>query len=369
MADKEIKNAVPGQEAATDTGVTGDTSVTPASTDHKRGDLDNKNAVLEGADADKKDDGKDVELDSNGEEIKETKTPDFKKGFDATLKAKRDAKKKLNSSYREEDQPPVVDVPGSAPSAAGAPDAKSTIKTKTVSEELAGIFTGQDLSEDFQSKAKTLFEAVITERVNAEVAIVQEAADEAMAKFTTELTESLQSQVDKYLDYVVKEWLEENRLAVETGLKTEIAEDFMVGLKALFAEHNINIPADEENVLEETIKEKAELESKVNSMLEDNAALQEQIVAFQKKEILATVSEGLADSQREKLTSLAESVEFKDEKTYREQVSHIKEHYFPKTKVVTEEVVLDGVDVQKDVKVVPAHIAEAAKYISANAQR
>lgn len=390
--DSTIKAAVPGQAKASDTGVVGDTSF-PVSDDKGRGDLDNDNAVLEDAaldsngeavnedadaDADDKKDEVTEDLDSNGEKavtedldsngeavVSEDTEADDEKSIEKEFEeawSKKTAKKKktLKSSYTEDDQPPVADV--------AEPEDVEAQKDLPLGEELSKIFTGQNLTESFQSKAQTLFESALHQRVEKQAAVAKQIAKEQIQKRSAMIKESLERKVDKYLSYVVKEWASENKLAIDTGLKTEIAEDFMTGLKALFEEHNINVPAAEESLLEEVSKEKVALESKVEKLVGKVESLAEQVTAYQKKEVLSAVSEGLADTQKEKLQKLSESIEFKDAKQYQSQITHIKEHYFPAKKAVVNNED-DGVAEQTNVKSVPQHIAEAAKHISRNAAR
>lgn len=290
--------------------------------------------------------------DVDDEDIKEFSNLTYEKASKAFKEMKSGGKcvKDIMSSYREEDQPPVE--PAFNPKKAKLP----------VGEHVARLFDGQELSEDFKNEAKVIFETVIADRVAEEVAIIEEQAQAEIANRVEAIKVQLEEKVDQYLSHVAGEWMVENKLAVDMGIKTSIAEDFIVGLKALFEEHNINIPAEQETALEEAMKEKAELEEAHSKTLASNVELKEALLVFQKKEALAAVSEGLAESQKEKLVKLAETVEFKSLEQYSEQLSIIKEHYFPATPAAKENtVVAEEVRVEK---VIPAHIAAAAKHIS-----
>lgn len=276
----------------------------------------------------------------------------YEKAVEAYKEMKKGGKavKDIMSSYREEDQPPVE--PAFNPAKAKLP----------VGEHVARLFDGQELSEDFKAEAKVIFETVIADRVAEEVAVIEEQAQAEIAKRVDAIKVQLEEKVDQYLSHIAAEWMVENKLAVDMGIKTAIAEDFIVGLKSLFEEHNINIPAEQETALEEAMKEKAELEEAMSKTIASNVELKEALLTFQKKEALATVSEGLAESQKEKLAKLAETVEFKSVEQYSEQLGIIKEHYFPATPAAKEvNMVAEEVKVEK---VVPAHIAAAAKHIS-----
>lgn len=286
------------------------------------------------------------------EDVQEFAKLTYEKAVEAFKEAKSGVKcvKDIMSSYREEDQPAIE--PAFEPKKAKLP----------VGEHVARLFDGKDLSEEFKTEAKVIFETVIADRVAEEVAAIEEEAQAEITKRVDAIKVQLEEKVDQYLSHVAGEWMVENKLAVDMGIKASIAEDFIVGLKALFEEHNINIPADQETALEEAMKEKAELEEAHSKTLAANVELKEALLAFEKREAIVAVSEGLADSQKEKLAKLAETVEFKSLEQYSEQLSIIKEHYFPATPATKEtQVVAEEVRVEK---VIPAHIAAAAKHIS-----
>ena len=198
-----------------------------------------------------------------------------------------------------------------------------------VNDDIAALVEGEELSEEFQEKAKTIFEAAI----NSKVAKIEEeleadhikALTEEVAEFKNELTE----RVDSYLEYVASEWMQENQLAVDQGLKGELSESFMTGLKGLFEEHYVSVPEEKYDVLESMVNKLDEMESKLNEQIDKNIALNKRLSESTSDGILSDVSEGLAVTQKEKLASLAESVEFESEENYREKLVTLRNSYFP----------------------------------------
>ena len=198
-----------------------------------------------------------------------------------------------------------------------------------IDADVEALLQGEELSEEFQEKAKTIFEAAI----NAKVAAIQEdleasyatVIEEQVAEFKTETTE----RVDSYLEYVSSEWLEENQLTVEEGLKSEMSESFLTGMKQLFEEHYVSIPEDRYDVLESMVNKLDEMEGKLNEQIDRNVALNRRLAESTSDGVLSDVSEGLAVTQKEKLATLAESVEFDSETDYREKLVTLREAYFP----------------------------------------
>ena len=203
-----------------------------------------------------------------------------------------------------------------------------------VNDDIAALVEGEELSEEFQEKARTIFEAAI----NSKVAQIEEeleadhikALTEEVAEFKNELTE----RVDSYLEYVASEWMQENQLAVDQGLKGELSESFMTGLKGLFEEHYVSVPEDKYDVLESMVNKLDEMEEKLNEQIDRNVSLNKRLAESTSDGILSEVSEGLAVTQKDKLASLAESVEFESENDYREKLVTLRNSYFP-TKQVT----------------------------------
>ena len=199
-----------------------------------------------------------------------------------------------------------------------------------VEEDVNALLGGEELSEEFKEKAKTIFEAAI----NAKVASIKEEIEaEYAAKLAEEVEaakESLAERVDSYLEYVSDEWFEENALAIEAGLKTEMTESFLEGMKGLFEEHYVSIPEEKYDVLESMVEKLDDMETKLNEQIEKNVSLNKRLSESVADGIFESVSEGLAATQKDKLASLAESVEFESEDQYREKLETLKEAYFAK---------------------------------------
>jgi hypothetical protein len=208
------------------------------------------------------------------------------------------------------------------------------IKDIDVAEDVKALMSSDDnLSEDFKTKAATIFEAAVKSKLRSEIERIQEEVlvekAEELDTFKSELTE----KVDTYLNYVVEEWTKENELAIERGLKGEIAEDFISGLKQLFEDHYIDVPDEKYDVLEAQSEKISELEEKVNSVMEQNVVLSTAKSGLVRERVISEVSEELADTEIEKFKSLTEDVDFTDEDSFREKCETLKESYFPKTVV------------------------------------
>ena len=202
-------------------------------------------------------------------------------------------------------------------------------ETYDVDADVQALLEGEELSEEFQSKARTIFETAI----KSKVAEIKEELNESYANALVEELETIKTglteRVDSYLEYVADEWMQENKLAVENGLKTEMTESFLEGMKSLFEEHYVTIPEEKYDVLNSMVDKLDEMENKLNEQIERNMALNSRLAESTADVIFADVAEGLADTQKEKLATLAENVEFESESDYREKVSTLKESYFP----------------------------------------
>ena len=229
-----------------------------------------------------------------------------------------------------------------------AEEETETVAEYDIEEDVNALLGGEDLSEDFKAKAKTIFEAAI----NTKVAEVKEALEaqyqEQLADRLVEATEELKERVDSYLEYVADEWVNENELAIEQGLKTEMTESFLGGMKSLFEEHYVTIPEDKYDVLESMVEKLDDMETKLNEQIEKNIGLNKRLAESSADSILTQVSEGLAQTQKEKLASLSESVEFESEEEYREKLETLRESYFsskPQSSSAKTETLSEGVDV------------------------
>ena len=198
-----------------------------------------------------------------------------------------------------------------------------------VEDDVNALLGGEELSEEFRAKAKTIFEAAINSKV---IAIREEIVREHEEKLSEEVEEikvELQERVDSYLEYVADEWFVENQLAVENGLKADMTESFLEGMKGLFEEHYVQIPEEKYDVLKSMVEKLDDMETKLNEQIEKNINLNGRLAESVADGILESVSDGLAATQKEKLASLAESVEFESDEEYREKLETLKESYFP----------------------------------------
>jgi hypothetical protein len=209
-------------------------------------------------------------------------------------------------------------------------------------EDVNALLQGEELSEEFQEKARTIFETAINAKVASIKVEMEEQLNtqlseekEKIAEEFAAVKEQLAERVDSYLEYVADEWFEENALAVESGLKTEMTESFLGGMKSLFEEHYVTIPEDKYDVLESMVEKLDEMETKLNEQIEKNVGLNKRLAESVADGILDDVSEGLAATQKEKLASLAEGVEFESEAKYREKLETLKESYFSSTKATS----------------------------------
>ena len=210
-----------------------------------------------------------------------------------------------------------------------------------ISEDVAAMFSGEELSEEFTSKASTIFEAAVVSKVNEILESVTVDFEAELEAEKVQISEKLSEQVDSYLEYVAEEWMKENELAVEQGIRAEIVENFMTGLRGLFEENYIDIPEEKVDLVDELASKVTELESSINEEMERNIELRKELVESKQSAILTSSCEGLTESQAAKLTSLSEGVEFEDADSYAAKLETLKESYFPKEEVVSEEVVID----------------------------
>ena len=216
-----------------------------------------------------------------------------------------------------------------------------------IEEDVNALLGEEELSEEFKNRAKTIFEAAINSKVAGIKEELEAQYNEKLAEEVAQVKESLAERVDSYLEYVADEWMEENALAVESGLKTEMTESFLTGMKSLFEEHYVTIPEDKYDVLESMVEKLDDMETKLNEQIEKNVSLNARLSESVAEGILDDISEGLASTQKEKLASLSESVEFESEAQYREKLETIKEAYFASKKESSSaktETLSEGVD-------------------------
>ena len=222
-----------------------------------------------------------------------------------------------------------------------------TISEGEVSEDIKAVLSGADLDEDFQKRATTVFEAAVSAKVSEKVESLKETAERRIGEELEIIKEEFAGRIENFLSYACEEWMSENELAIDKGLRTEVTESFMEGLKELFIESGINLPDESIDAVAEMDEKLDEMETRLNEQVEKNIALHEAVGGYRKNEILIETSRGLAEVQKDKFTSLAEAVEFKNEESYREKLEQIKESYFGAKKPEVKEEISDEQPTQK----------------------
>ena len=202
-------------------------------------------------------------------------------------------------------------------------------ETIDVEQDIQALLEGEELSEEFQTKARTIFEAAIRTKLSEIKEQVKVSYEEKLVEEVASIKEELKDRVDSYLEYVADEWVQENKIAIEHGLKSEMTESFLEGMRGLFEEHYVTIPEEKYDVIESMVDKLDEMEDKLNEQIEKNVALNKRLSESTADVIFADVTEGLAQTQRDKLASLIENVEFESEESYREKISTLRKSYFP----------------------------------------
>ena len=275
-----------------------------------------------------------VEIDHDGEELEESRMT--KEMMKAEMSKKiegmkaQDLKAAYDKMMDESDDEEEMGVDEST--------LEDRLATVDVSEDVSALTEGENLSEDFQKKAATIFEAAVKSKLRSEVARIESAKQQEVAEQVEAVTSELTEKVDAYLTYVVEEWMKENEIAIERGLKGEIAEDFISGLKSLFEEHYIDVPDEKYDILGAQAEKLEELEDKLNEQIEKTAELKKQNNELVRESVFADVTSDLVDTEVEKFKSLAEDVEFTSEESFREKLDTLKESYFPKANTIAESV-------------------------------
>ena len=205
---------------------------------------------------------------------------------------------------------------------------KVTAQDIDIKDDVKALFGNEDLSEEFKEKATTIFETAVVNKINETIETYNNSMNESYQEDTQAIKDELSEKMDTYLDYVVEEWSKENELAIEQGLKAELTEDFMAGLKNLFEDHYIDIPEAKVDVVEELAAKNEELQGQLNAEMEKNIEAKKAIEENDQQKIIDQVTEGLAETQKEKFQTLAEGVEFKDTESFQKKLSIIKESYF-----------------------------------------
>jgi hypothetical protein len=237
---------------------------------------------------------------------------------------------------------------------------------KGMKEDIDALMNGEELSEDFRAKAETIFEAAVMARVNEEVARIQEEFEAKLAEQVEQNTQGIVEQVDGYLGYIAEQWIAQNELALERGIKSEILEGFVNGLKGLFEEHYIEVPEERYDVLGEMEDTIASLEAKLNEQVEANVELTKTLAEAKRQEIVKQISEGLTDSETEKFMSLVEELSYEEADTFETKVKTIRENYFSGKKTEVASVVTDApVEVLTEEKKATPADPKMSAYLSA----
>ena len=271
-------------------------------------------------------DGEKKEIKAQKDDKKDMKEEDEKKELKAEIdKMKKELadKEKMMASYdkqMKEEEEKKKEIKASA---------KDKVKDMDMKEDVSALTDGEELSEEFKQKAATIFESAVKAKLVEEIEKLESEYESKVADKVEETKEEIVEKVDAYLNYVVESWMKDNELAIEKGLKTEITEDFIGGLKKLFETHYIDMPEDKFNVVEDQAAEIVKLKEEMNKTLESNVELNQKIGEFARDEIINDVSSDLADTEAEKLKGLAESIEYVDAADYRGKVETIKNSYFP----------------------------------------
>lgn len=231
---------------------------------------------------------------------------------------------------------------------------KPSYEELDLSSDVAALTEGEELSEEFKEKAKTIFEAAIKSKLNEEAVKLQEQFEERLQKEIEEMKKEISEEVNGTINYVVNKWVEDNQVSVDRSIRNEITEDFIAGFMSLCKEHWINIPEEKTDIVEEMSEQLCEMEARLNEQIERNVELNSRLNESSKEVILNQISEGLADTQKDKLASLAEGVEFESAEKFAEKVKTLRESYFPSS--VTKNEVSDETPVE-DQEISPAMAA------------
>jgi hypothetical protein len=268
-------------------------------------------------------------LKASADKVKDKEHPivkeeDEKKKEDAKESSEKEDEKKKEVSdsedHKEDDKDGKTET------------AKDKVKDRDMKEDVAALTDGEDLSEEFKQKASTIFEAAVKAKLVEEIEKLEGEYETKVAEKVEETKSEIVEKVDAYLNYVVEEWMKENELAIEKGLRAEITEDFIGGLKSLFESHYINVPQEKYDVIEAQTAEIEKLKEEVNQTIEKNVELNQAIGNHVRQDIINDVSSDLAETETEKLKGLAESIEYKDAESFRTSVETLKNSYFPKAK-------------------------------------
>ena len=241
---------------------------------------------------------------------------------------------------------------------------KVTKEDIDVSDDVKALFGEEDLSEEFKESATTIFEAAVVSKINEVLDTVSVDMDAELEADKEESIQALSTRLDDYLEYVVEEWVKENEIAIESGIRAEIVENFMEGLRGLFTENYVDIPEEKVDLVDELAAKVQELETSVNEEMEKNIDISKQLQEMKKEQIIESISDGLSENQSDKLKSLADGVEFESEEDYTKKLETVKENYFPSEEVVSEIADDEPLEIEDDDKNVNGSMANYMNAIS-----
>ena len=333
-------------------------------------ELDNMEKVTEGSNPVTKNAKPGDPIDTSGSEI--SKVIDVTSDSMEGAKGTKNAGKSASNAVKHEGSKSLSTKPSSASSKMEENESEAEEEiTETkydFSQDVDALVAGEELSEEFRVKAATIFEAAVTARVNDETKALQEAFESTLTEEVEKIKTELSEKVDDYLSYAAENWMKENALQIEHGIKTEMAESFFNGLKDLFLEHNFNVPEEKYNLLDGMAGELDDMEAKLNEQIDTNVSLNKRIGEFVKMEIVNEIATGLAETQKEKLSKLAEGVEFETEEDYRKKVETIKESYFTKKAEVVAEAKTEPTEESSEPLVEETTSGSMSKYVDAIAR-
>ncbi len=287
---------------------------------------------------DEKEDEKKKELKAQDDKKDDVKEQDEKKPEELTAQEIKDKEKELKAQAEKEKEVKEEDEKeADKKKELKAQEIKDKIKSLDVKEDVKALVSNDaDLSDEFKTKAATIFEAAVKNKIADEVIRMEDEYESKVESGIETAKDEMTEKVDAYLNYVVEQWMKDNELAIEKGLKTEITEDFIGGLKSLFDNHYIDVPQEKENVLDNQAAKIEELENKLNKSIEENVELNSQIGNFKRDEILQDVGSDLADTEKDKFKGLADNIEYKDAEDFKVKLETVKESYFPRKKASDE---------------------------------
>jgi len=289
----------------------------------------------------------DEKLEVGGGETGKSTTAD-PTGVRATLPKSNLSNGEPMQKIQDPNNPGVEDTDSDTNTKQGADKSAANKASVAMKEDMDALFQGEELTEEFKEKATTIFEAAVSARVEQIKAELEEETQVQLEEQVAQFVEETNQRIDEYLNYVVEQWMEQNELAVEHSLRTEITESFIEGMKTLFQENYIDVPEEKADVIGELSAQVEELEQKLNEQVQDNIEMKKAVDEYQKQAVFSEVAEGLTATQVDKFTTLAEGVDYNDAETYKRKLEIVKENYFVAKKVGSDIVESEIDDIQED---------------------